>query len=660
MYEYVAVKEEVQRTGKPTETVPGYVQYQHVVLKKGMVDIAGSNFTSTGSPELRRKKVAIKDYTAWIGNLKRTTQYTGDGKKLAETVNHFVEDRFVDHSFDEISDPLSGFENALSAFNYQGIVQESFGDGRLVLRSDGLYDTKLTMSKHDTYPSLQTGSTSTDYRTGKSETSQTLAFDFYSGSVTKQLMVDGYGNRMITETTPAYRLYPNMGLKVNNSTNRNMLAQEAGSRTYKVDAGNVPVSLVAANVQTWSDQVLVIGRDDAAPQSKTTQSGVWRPWTSFAWMPALATADGLTPLSGTNSFVPFNYGTPTAPALGWKPAAEITLYNPFSAALEAKNVNSNYVSTKMGYAATKVIVSGGPARYEELAYSGAEDGLLADGSLSGGIRLTSPAGGATDTEIFTDVTKSGRTHTGRKSLLVHGYKHGFSYEANLGKIDVTKPYRATMWANKPEACLYYWVDGRELRMVAGSANSKANGWYRISLEIPPIGAGHSSFRIGSYNNSASDVYVDDFRFQPASSQTLAYVYDTFSGQVSDVLDNDNFFTHYDYDAAGKLRKVSREKIGYDVLDAVAHNYHYANAPALMDNVRLNVIKSGKTISVNVELPIDLAAATVTYNVGTNSGFTPATGSSFSYTYAASGTYWVKVKVTTTLGKIRELSSKVVI
>ena len=96
------------------------------------------------------------------------------------------------------------------------------------------------------------------------------------------------------------------------------------------------------------------------------------------------------------------------------------------------------------------------------------------------------------------------------------------------------------------------------------------------------------------------------------------------------------------------------------MDAVAHNYHYANSPALLDNVRLNVIKNGKTISVNVELPIDLAAATVTYNVGTSGGFTPATGSSFSYTYSTSGTYWVKVKVTTASGKTRELSSKVII
>jgi hypothetical protein len=660
MYEYVAVKEEVQRTGKPDETVPGYVQYQHVVLRKGMVDIAGSNYSSTGSPELRRKKLAIKDYTAWIGNLKRTTQYTSDGKKLAETVNHFVEDRFVDHSFEKISDPSSGFESTLAAFNYQGVVQESFGDARSVLRSDGQYDIKITMSKHDAYPSIQTGSTSTDYRTGKSESSQTLAFDFYSGSGIKEVVVDGYGNRMMTETTPAYRLYPAMGPKVSSSSNRHMLTQEAGSRTYKVNADNTPVSLVAASVQTWSDQVLVIGGTNATPQSKSTQPGVWRPWAGFAWMPALATADGLTPLLGTNSFSPFNYANPSAPAFGWKPAAEVTLYNPFTAALEAKDINGSYASTKMGYNATKVIVSGGPARYEELAYSGAEDGLLADGSLSGGIRLTYPGGGPTDTEIYTDANRLGRTHTGRKSLLMHGYKHGFSYEADLSKIDVTKHYRATMWSSRPEASLYYWVDGRELRIVTGSANSRANGWYRISLDIPPIGAGHSSFRIGSYNNSSSDVYVDDFRFQPANAQAAAYVYDTFSGQVSDVLDNDNFFTHYDYDAAGKLRKVSREKLGYDVLDAVAHNYHYANAPAQLDNVRLNVIKSGRTIQVRVELPIDLAAATVTYNTGTSNAFSTATGATFSHTYANSGTYWVKVKVMTAMGKVRELSSKVVL
>jgi len=664
MYKNVGVTEEVVQADGRTETVPGRSTYEFEVFRPDMISVGEIDAPlTTGNPEVRTSNMAIKDRTTQIGSLKRITQYGANGIKLSETINHY--------SSDDISS-LDDYKQKLAAYNYQGVVEERFGDCRRVLRTDGNYDTKLVMSKREVYPSIKTGATTTDFRTGLTNWNQTLAFDFYSGSPTQSVSADGYGNRFMTVTTPAYRKYPAMGLKLGAASNRNMLTQEASVYTYKVDQTNRPVSVVAASAQTWSNQVPVVGLTDNSPEQVATQPAIWRLWQTYNWMPASSTADGLTPMTGSNSFVGFDYNSPT-PAVSWKLTSQVTLYNAYSNALEARDMQNIYMATKMGFNQSKVLVSGGPAVYQELAYSGAEETKAAGDYFSGAVAVTWTPGSGSDPGGpwgSGNVEVSSTTaHTGSRSLRVGTYKNGFSYIPNVNGsdpkkfcLDPTKPYRMSVWTNDAAGYLYYVLDGKETGITGTVQKRTTDGWYLLDLILPPIGTGHTNFRVSCYNsNPNQSIYFDDFRFQPLNAQAISYVYDQKTGQVTDILDNNNLFTHYDYDAAGQLRKVSRETFQFGAKALTAHNYHYSGAPTDLTNARLTVITQGKTATIKVEMPPSATPpAAIAYNVGIGTAYTSTALSTFSYSYPTTGTYWIKVRIGDTKGRTRELAYKLVL
>ena len=87
------------------------------------------------------------------------------------------------------------------------------------MKAESIITRLVVLSKREEFPNIMTGSTTTDYKTGLTVKSQTLAFDFYSGAPTKVLTKDSYGNQFLTVSEAAYHHYPSMGLKVGNHTN---------------------------------------------------------------------------------------------------------------------------------------------------------------------------------------------------------------------------------------------------------------------------------------------------------------------------------------------------------------------------------------------------------------------------------------------------------
>jgi hypothetical protein len=690
MYETVTVNESLARpSGTQTES-PNTATYRFKVFKDNMIGHTVTP-TSEGNNRLYASTVSIKDYTSRVGSLVSVTRYGEKGQKLSETVNHFLHDDLDNATYAANSaTDATGYQAKLARFNNQGVIQESFADSRDCFASDGNYDHKVVMTKRDVYPTIQTSTTTTDYVTGLSTTSETLGFDFYSGTATRTVATDGYGNRSLTETVPAYRKYPAMGLKLSNASNRQMLSQTASMTTYKVDANNTPLGVLAASAQTWSDQVPVIGLADTNPEQLGKQGGIWRPWQTFNWMPTGTTVDGLTPLMGNNNFIGYDYNSPTQ-ALSWKRTSEVTLYNAYSNALEAKDINNTHLVTKLGFNQSKVFITGGPAAYQELAYSGAEETTKKGGEyFSGGVAVTwgpgsNPAVG--DPWGSGNVDISNRyAHTGTSSLRVGPYKHGFSYLLNAAaasqntfKVNPAQSYRLSVWASNAAGYLYYYVDGQEKAGVKGTIQKRtADGWYLLELTIPPIGTGHTYLRVGCYNTNAGDlsnltsgisdgsVYFDDFRFQPLSSQATSYVYDALTGQVTDILDNNNLATHYEYDAAGKLRQVKRETFQYGIKPIAKYDYTYALLQPL-EMVALQVpaaVTSSRNFLATLMLPSSLIGqCTVSYKAGTASGtlINPATATpTFACTYSTPGVYWVKVQVKDKQNVSRELTQKVTI
>lgn len=672
MYGTVTVKESIRQSTGGVVELPNYWTYRFQVFKDNMIGHTVAH--GSGPNRLYTSQVAIKDYTSRVGSLLSATKYGLNGRKLSETTNHFLHDDLNDASYAaNSSSDATGYQAKMARFNYQGIIQESFADSRDCRSpNDGNYDHKVVMTKRDVYPSIQTSTTTTDYITGISNSSETLGFDFYSGEATRTVTSDGYGNRFLTEIQPAYRKYPAMGLKVGSGSNKNMLAQTAASTTYKVDAANNAIGVMAASAQTWSDQLPVIGMDASYPESISVQAGssgvgdVWRPGQNYSWMPTGTTADGLTPMTGSNSFVGFDFNATSQP-VPWKLTSQTTLYNPYSNALEAKDINGVSLATKLGFNQSKVLVSGGPAAYQELAYSGAEEPRNPGDYFSGGVALTwgpdnTPAGGTAVGSGYVDRnTNPLYVHTGIASLRVGTYKHGFVYNINASTSDPTKfhldpskPYRASVWTNDPSGMLYYWLDGADHSWLPGSTGvverRTADGWYLLDIYIPPIGANHTTLRIGCYNNGPSTyVYFDDFRVQPVNAQVSSYVYDQLTGQVTDILDNNNLSTHYDYTSDGKLKRVSRETFQNGSKKVAEHSYHLAG---MLDAVTLDV---SATRVVTINIPEAADPVTISYDPGDgtyrpySSGIRP-----FYFTAATGSNKWVKVRVQDGQGKVREL------
>lgn len=310
MYEYVTVEEEIQKPGiEPIKT--GKSMYQYRVFNKGMIGIKEYSHTQTTGSST--KNLAIKNYTSQIGNLLRVVRYDNLGNKLTETINHFNNDDMVEKNFGYQS---QNYESRLEPYNYQGVVQERYGDYRS-FGTTGNWFYKVTMSARDQYPIIQTGTTQIDYKNGTQLKQEILAHDFYSGAVTRSVNSDSYGNRFLNEVIPAYTLpaYEALGLKTHDYypyTHKHMLTQEAANYTYKLNAQNEKLGLLSGSVQTWGNDMPVL--DEKDDLTTIGQSTIWRKKASYSWMTDGTSLNNLTPFT---SFVTFDFSA-TVNQLGWK------------------------------------------------------------------------------------------------------------------------------------------------------------------------------------------------------------------------------------------------------------------------------------------------------------------------------------------------------
>jgi hypothetical protein len=389
-----------------------------------------------------------------------------------------------------------------------------------------------------------------DYKKGTSTITKKLEFDFYSGEATKILTSDSYGNNYLSVTTPAYHIYPAMGLKIYNDQNKNMLTQGAASSTFLVDDSNEPGGLLSASVQTWSDQVPVLNLAQL-------NTNVWRKKSAYAW-------NGTKELNTNGSYPiddfsanPFN-ASEVSKNTNWQKAEEVTLYDPYSHVLELSDINENRSSSKMDPRQMKVIASTSNAAYAETAYSGAE--------FSSGNSFDEGGVNRGDGSI-----NNLQSHTGKYSLLVGSSKTGFNCTLKSRLADLSRKYRASAWVYIPGAGeiqtemdkvqLYCTVNGSETSANPVLQKSKSKNWYLVNLDIVPDGS--NDVFIGVRNNSARGVYFDDFRVHPLDASMVSYVYDAHTGELNYQLDANNIYTRYEYDAMGRLIRTSREQMNFD-------------------------------------------------------------------------------------------------
>jgi hypothetical protein len=534
MYEYVTV-----RNSKNGIELDNHVVHHFKVFDAAMINKQVENISTT---ETEKRKVTIENNAVDVGSLLSTVVYNNQDEPIHTTQYAFL--------YDGINEP---FENATLA-SKQSVVEQSFHK-YITLRKyifsgiPGYVKNKALITKRRDRANTITSVKETNHITGLVTETQNHAFDFYSGQVTKTLTKDSYGNRVLSTTVPAYKKYPQMGLKIFDVHNKNMLTQSTEQFTTRVNEQNEALTLLSASVQTWSETVPVIG------QPVSAQSNIWRKEATYNW-----TSQQELNTDGTMPYVeyhlhPFDRQNPVSPY--WEKSSQTTLYDMFSHDLEAKDINGHFAAVRMDSKQQKVVASAANASYFEFAYSGAED---PEESLAqnGGIERNSGS------------RISGQAHTGSYSLLVPSGATGFKYKLSSAKADLSKKYRASVWVYAPgnaetqselDKIELYYLANAETKIHPTLQKSKSKSWYLLTLDIDPAGANEVS--IGVRNNAVRGVYFDDFRVHPLDGAMTSYVYDPSTDELTYILDTKNFYTRFEYDEMGRLIRTSKELLNFD-------------------------------------------------------------------------------------------------
>ena len=244
-----------------------------------------------------------------------------------------------------------------------------------------------------------------------------------------------------------------------------------------------------------------------------------------------------------------------------------------------------------------------------MAYSGAED----IPTLINGVKHF---GGEVMTDGNRAISGSGvpSAHTGLYSVqLAAGQKLKYQVVAGTDVL-VGKPYRLSAWVHASDlpvgaGRLYASVNGNVVgeNSIAALETKKAGAWYRLMLNVTiPAGSMGQTVEFGCRNASNSGnlamVYVDDFRVCPLTATMNSQVYDSRTNRLTDALDNENLFTHYQYNPDGRLYRIYKESFDRPGNNAPAaklvkeYAYNYARNASYTVSVTGTGAPAGSTVS----------------------------------------------------------------
>ncbi|HET8737952.1 MAG TPA: hypothetical protein VFM69_15270, partial [Pricia sp.] len=383
MYEYVTVTEKTADNGD----FDSQTRYRHHVLQP-VFDIFDPNISmkamdADGTEEdaifwasvtndavlngsdtyddVLAKKIDISVNSALIGQIKSIENLNSEGQVLLRIENDYINGRNL----------ISGPNNEPN----KGYITESFNSMKTVFYTND----EGTDVDEDKTKRLLSISTKTEYNnmlkrvttySGNQEIyTEYDDVDPWLGSFRKSISKQADGTFKQNYRVPAYTYYSDLESKAENPSNKNMLSQQAMDITEVGPSTNGPWATINASISTWSDSWTY--RDEIGVESgPSTEIPVWRKHTNFVWKEGVTT-DGtyLTNIDESNTY--FNWGTGAPTNNKWQKTSEITRYNHYSLALEVKDINDNYVASRMSADNTKVLISGN-AQMTEMYFSGAE------------------------------------------------------------------------------------------------------------------------------------------------------------------------------------------------------------------------------------------------------------------------------------------------
>ncbi|PKP45364.1 MAG: hypothetical protein CVT95_08875, partial [Bacteroidetes bacterium HGW-Bacteroidetes-12] len=335
---------------------------------------------------------------------------------------------------------------------------------------------------------------------------------------------------------------------------------------------NVSTLAIDGSKSNWSNSLLTRSWDDINDKYITTsENSIWSPIETFAF-------NGVT--SGN-----FN----------WKKLSTTSLFagKNGESIVELKDMKDNYSAMKYGYDDRFKIAEVSNCNYTSFAFSSFE-------SLKEVETSTFHFSGEVEKGNGVQKTTVGliKPHTGDYMLELGNSSIGPMFKAVVDNVTVSgedfergiqvgRTYIASVWVHKDspnDVRLVFELDGNQTDSKNIRKDSpegvQIGNWIQLNLlfEVPSnylsIGGTNNDVRIYLQNpGTGGNAYFDDLVIHPVDAQFIGYVYDERLGLIKATINNENFYTRYEYDNAGKQVKTFKEtQNGEKVISTSKYNY----------------------------------------------------------------------------------------
>lgn len=452
----------------------------------------------------------------------------------------------------------NGYKNNLDSHGEIGVYEESYLSKSY--NYSGVYnDPKyyfVTSASRVNYPSVLENST--ESKGGFSIINTYNKYDFLTGKALEISSLNSKGNEIKKESFPAYQIdeysdnitYYGMGSKVDNFSHKNMLIQDAMTKTY-LKVGGVWKE-TSVGITTWNNQWDYINNngDKTLNSAIPNSQKIWRKHKNFVWDGNLnsdGTLNGFTnsnPEDDDESFV-WTVGQSVAQTNSeWKNISTTTLYDHYSMPLEVQDINGNYAATKTSDDDSKVLAVSN-AKYTEIYYSSGE-------------YLTSNASyfdGQVKSLGYLDVGEA-NAHTGTHIVRISGSQKAFevTLPQDLTRTGLKSKFKISVWVKSgSETNAKIKVGNNALQNFQTSESIRAGGWVLLNgyIDIP------TDATTVSIQTSSGSIDLDDFRLHPIASSMTGYVYNEWD-ELWYIIGNNGLASKYEYDKAGRLIKTYTE------------------------------------------------------------------------------------------------------
>ncbi|CAL2083215.1 hypothetical protein [Tenacibaculum sp. 190524A05c] len=421
-----------------------------------------------------------------------------------------------------------------------GVEQESFKSYYKSVNFNNVDCFDINALSYVNYPSVLS-SVETKSGNNISNIVQYGKKDFLTGQRLETKNILNISKSIKTEIVPAYKKYTQMGAKVDNETNKNMLVQSAINYKYLVKNNGdllnpqIDESLTDVNITTWNN----VWQYPLNDRTYENSQEVWRKYQSYVWKGA-SNEDGVL-----NYIDDFNWNIGATQSNNWLLTSEITKYNQFSQPIEIKDINDNYIATKTGDNYTKILAACNTA-YDDMYYSGAEYVDKDNANyFDNGIKA-----------LGRTLVTNKDAHTGKYVVDVSRGQKAFEItipSRNERNTPLKQRFKVSVWVKKGgENNARILVDNVQHNFNS-SEKVYAGNWVMLNgyISVPETGANIA------ITTNLGVIRLDDFRLHTSTSAMKTYVYNDFD-ELTHISSENGLSTYYIYDNVGRLKETHTE------------------------------------------------------------------------------------------------------